>query len=84
MGENNREIANELKVSLDTARLWRQRWLDLQPISLEDLSIEVLQPDNGKAIQMDILGESTYCLKLGLFKPRCTRPIFMHMGDKRS
>jgi putative transposase len=40
MGKNNREIANELEVSLDTARLWRQRWLDLQAISLDDLSIE--------------------------------------------
>jgi putative transposase len=40
MGKNNREIANELEVSLDTVRLWRQRWLDLQPISLGDLSIE--------------------------------------------
>jgi len=40
MGKNNREITNELEVSLDTVRLWRQRWLDLQPISFEDLSIE--------------------------------------------
>ena len=40
MGKNNREIANELEVSLDMVRLWRQRWLDLQPISLDDLSIE--------------------------------------------
>ena len=40
MGKNNREIADALEVSLDTARLWRQRWLDLQPISLDDLSIE--------------------------------------------
>ena len=40
MGKNNREIANELEVSLDTARLWRRRWLDLQPISLDDLSVE--------------------------------------------
>ena len=40
MGKNNREIANELEVSLDTARLWRQRWLDLQPISWDDLSVE--------------------------------------------
>ena len=40
LGKNNREIANELEVSLDNARLWRQRWLDLQPISLDDLSIE--------------------------------------------
>jgi putative transposase len=40
MGKNNREIANELEVSLDTARLWRQRWLDLQPLSFDDLSVE--------------------------------------------
>src|SRR5512139_2330321 len=40
IGKNNREIANELDVSLDTARLWRQRWLNLQPISLDDLSVE--------------------------------------------
>ena len=24
---------------------------------------------------MDISREGTYCLKLGLFKPRCTRPL---------
>jgi len=39
-GQNNSRIANEMKVDLDTVRLWRQRWLDLQPISLDDLSIE--------------------------------------------
>lgn len=39
-GQNQAEIAKELKVSIDVARLWRQRWLALQPISLEDLSIE--------------------------------------------
>lgn len=38
-GQNNSRIAREMKVSLETVRLWRQRWLDLQPISLEDLSI---------------------------------------------
>lgn len=38
--QNNSQIARELKVELDTVRLWRQRWLDLQPISLDDLSIE--------------------------------------------
>jgi len=39
-GWNNAEIARELKISLDMARRWRRRWLDLQPILLEDLSIE--------------------------------------------
>jgi transposase len=39
-GKNQAEIAKELKVSLDMARLWRQRWLALQPIALKDLSLE--------------------------------------------
>lgn len=39
-GKNNLEIARELEITRDTVRLWRQRWLELQPISLEDLSIE--------------------------------------------
>jgi len=39
-GQNNSRIAKEMKVNLETVRLWRQRWLDLQPISLDDLNIE--------------------------------------------
>jgi putative transposase len=39
-GKNNSEIMRELKVSMDMVRLWRQRWLDLAPISFEDLSVE--------------------------------------------
>lgn len=38
-GKNHRQIAREFNVSVDTARLWRNRWLELQPISLEDLNI---------------------------------------------
>ena len=37
-GKNHAEIAEALKVSIDLARLWRQRWLALQPIALEELS----------------------------------------------
>lgn len=39
-GKPNAHIAKELGVTLDMVRLWRKRWLDLQPISLEDLSVE--------------------------------------------
>lgn len=39
-GKNHAEIAQALNVSIDMARLWRQRWLVLQPVSLADLSIE--------------------------------------------
>jgi transposase len=39
-GQKNAEISKELKVTLDTVRLWRGRWSDLQCIALKDMSIE--------------------------------------------
>lgn len=39
-GQNNSQIAREMKVNLETVRLWRQRWLDLKRIALDDLSLE--------------------------------------------
>jgi putative transposase len=38
-GKNNSQIAWELNISLATVRTWRQRWLDLQAVALDDLSI---------------------------------------------
>ncbi len=38
-GQNQAQVAQRLNTSIDTARLWRQRWLALQPIALEDLSV---------------------------------------------
>lgn len=38
-GKNNAQIAQELGVSVDTARLWRRRWLSFAAIPLEDLSV---------------------------------------------
>jgi putative transposase len=39
-GEKNKEIARANQVKSDTVRLWRNRWVKLQDISLEDLSVE--------------------------------------------
>jgi transposase len=39
-GETNERIARENKVSRETVRLWRNRWIKLQDISLDDLSLE--------------------------------------------
>jgi transposase len=39
-GDNNSQIARRLDVSLDMVRLWRGRWLSLQPVGLEDLTLE--------------------------------------------
>jgi putative transposase len=38
-GETNEGIAQVNKVSSETVRLWRNRWIKLQDISLDDLSI---------------------------------------------
>lgn len=39
-GQTNKAIAETYAVTLDTARLWRNRWVKLQDISLDDLSLE--------------------------------------------
>ena len=39
-GKNHAEIAREVKVCIDMATLWRERWLAVEEIGLEDLSVE--------------------------------------------
>src|SRR5215210_7283569 len=39
-GLNNGQIVRQLGVSRDMVQLWRGRWLGLQPVPLEELSIE--------------------------------------------
>jgi putative transposase len=39
-GQKNKEIAQAYNVTLDTVRLWRNRWVKLQDISVGDLSLE--------------------------------------------
>ena len=38
--QKNKEIAQAYNVTLDTVRLWRNRWVKLQNSSLDDLSLE--------------------------------------------
>jgi len=38
-GYNNAQIARQLDISVDMVRLWRERWLVLRPVSLEDLPV---------------------------------------------
>jgi putative transposase len=38
-GQRNAEMARELKVSVDTVRSWRGRWISLQAIPLSELSV---------------------------------------------
>lgn len=39
-GQTNKEIVQKYAVTADTVRLWRNRWVKLQGIALDDLSIE--------------------------------------------
>lgn len=39
-GKNNAQIARELDIEVRAVRRWRNRWLLLQPIPLQDLSIQ--------------------------------------------
>ena len=39
-GEKNQEIAQTHKITSETVKLWRNRWVKLQDISLDDLSLE--------------------------------------------
>jgi putative transposase len=39
-GLKNKEIVAKYAVTADTARLWRNRWVKLQDLALDDLSIE--------------------------------------------
>ena len=38
-GATNSQIAHQENVTVDTVRLWRTRWLGLQPVSLADRSV---------------------------------------------
>ena len=54
-GQSNAAIARELQINVDTARLWRDRWVGLQGIDLDTLSVaERLQdaPRPGKRPQI--------------------------------
>lgn len=54
-GRNNAQIARELDLSLDMARLWRQRWRVLDAVSLEELPVlERLAdaPRSGKPVRI--------------------------------
>ncbi len=39
-GKTNTAIAKELTISVDMVALWRERWLTLAAISLDDLTVE--------------------------------------------
>jgi putative transposase len=44
-GLKNKEIVEKYQVTADTVRLWRNRWVKLQDISMDDLGLEARLQD---------------------------------------
>ena len=84
-GKNNGQIARELGISIDTARLWRRRWLELEPISLADLEVLERLADGPRPGKPPILTAEQVCqiVALGCEKPAdSSRPISQWSGRK--
>jgi putative transposase len=60
-GRNNAAIARDLGVDVATARLWRGRWLGLQPVALGDLSAEERLTDAPRSGAPTRIGTAQVC-----------------------
>jgi transposase len=82
-GHSNAQIARELDINVDTVRLWRDRWVGLQGIDLDTLSvIERLQdaPRPGAPLQIT-LEQRCQMAAVACEAPRKTgRPISQWTG----
>lgn len=82
-GKNNKQIARELDISIDTARLWRARWLVLEAISLADLTVQERLADGPRPGKPPTLTAEQVCqlVALGCEKPADSqRPISQWSG----
>jgi putative transposase len=82
-GQNNAQIARELSVSVDMVRLWRERWLVLRAVSLDDLSIQDRLSDAPRPGAPSRISEEQVCkiIELACEAPeRSGRPISQWTG----
>lgn len=82
-GRNHRQIARELGVSIDTARLWRARWLALQAVALEDLTVAERLEDAPRAGRPARITDAQVCqiIELACAAPdQSGRPISQWTG----
>jgi putative transposase len=83
-GKSNAQIKRELLITVDTARLWRQRWLDLQPIPLSELTVEDrLQdlPRSGAPVRITA-DQRCQIVALACEKPEASERPFSHWTSR--
>ena len=82
-GLNNCQIARREGVGVATVRLWRGRWLGLQPVSLADLSVEGRLADAPRPGRQPTIGAEQQCRIVALAceaPSRSGRPISQWTG----
>lgn len=60
-GLNNAQIARQQAVTVDTVRLWRSRWLLLQPVPLTELTVEERLADAPRAGKPPSITDEQVC-----------------------
>jgi len=70
-GRNHRQISRELGISIDMARLWRNRWSGFAPIPLKELSVLERLEDAPRAGKPSAISAEQMCKIVAL---ACERP----------
>jgi putative transposase len=82
-GYNNAQVARQLGISVDMVRLWRKRWLALQPASLEDVPVADRLSDAPRPGKPRRITDAQVCQIVALAceaPERCGRPISQWTG----
>jgi putative transposase len=82
-GSNNSQIARQFDLETDTVRHWRQRWLGLQAVALDDLSAAERLADAPRPGRPAEIGAEQVCqiVSLACEKPsQSERPISQWTG----
>jgi putative transposase len=82
-GKNHTQIAREVGVSVDMARLWRQRWQSFAGIALDELSVRERLEDGPRPGKPTTIGAEQVCqiVALACVAPeKSGRPISQWTG----
>jgi transposase len=82
-GSNNSQIARQFGLETDTVRHWRQRWLGLQAVTVDDLSVAERLADAPRPGRPAEIGAEQVCqiVSLACEKPsQSERPISQWTG----